>query len=216
MRFANREQAGQQLAQCLQAYRRQEATYVLALPRGGVPVAATIARVLTLPLDLCCVGKLGVPGYEELAMGAIASNGAQFLNQAIIKQMGITPEQIDGVMAEQQMILHQRERAYRGDRPYPILTDQQVILVDDGIATGATMQAAILSLQQWQVANVIVAVPVAPVGIMAEFNAWADHVYCVIESEMFSSVGQYYTAFPQLSDQQVIELLQPFFINSTP
>jgi putative phosphoribosyl transferase len=207
MYFQDRRDAGRQLATLLTHYQNMPATLVLGLPRGGVPVAAEVADTLQLPLDICLVRKLGVPGEEELAMGAIASGGAQVLNDDIIQMLRVSKAQIQGVVEQQRAILRQRELAYRGERSYPALAGQTVILVDDGIATGASMRAAIASLQQLAIVKLIVAVPVAPQGSRARLGEGMDEFYCVEESAQFGGVGQFYAHFPQLSDQAVIDIL---------
>jgi putative phosphoribosyl transferase len=207
MYFQDRRDAGRQLATLLTAYQNRPATLVLGLPRGGVPVAAEVADALQLPLDICLVRKLGVPGEEELAMGAIASGGAQVLNEDIIQSLRISEARIQQVIEQQQAILRHRERAYRGDRRYPSLAGQTIILIDDGIATGASMRAAIASLQQLDIATLIVAVPVAPLGARARLGVGVDEFYCLEESAQFGGVGQFYARFPQLADQEVIDIL---------
>jgi putative phosphoribosyl transferase len=181
---------------------------VLALPRGGVPVAFEVAQALNAPLDVLVVRKLGVPGQKELAMGAIASNGVQVLNEDIVRSLRISEAAINRVMAKEQQELERREYLYRGDRPTPKLHGRTVILVDDGFATGATMRAAVVALQQHKPAKVIVAVPVAASETCKDFEAKVDEVVCLATPSPFYSVGLWYEDFPQTTDEEVRDLLQ--------
>ena len=207
--FKDRQQAGFLLARALleEGYGDLPNLLVMGLARGGVPVAAEVARVLQAPLDVLVVRKLGTPGQEELAMGAIASGGGQVLNQEVLNSMGVTHTQLEQVEAEQRLALVQREQMYRGGRSFPNLADKTVVAVDDGLATGATMKAAIVSLKQHQAARVVVAVPVAPPDTVAELERLADAVVCLEQPKMFMAVGAWYEQFPQTSDVEVLELL---------
>ena len=182
-------------------------TLVLALPRGGVPVAFEVARALRAPLDIFLVRKLGVPGQEELAMGAIASGGVRVVNEDVVRHLGITPEVIDAVAAREQGELERRERAYRDERPAPDVRGRTVILVDDGLATGSTMRAAALALRQQGPARVVVAVPVASREACEEFRGEVDDIVCAATPEPFMGVGRWYEDFSQTTDEEVRELL---------
>lgn len=206
-RFVDRSQAGQLLAEALSSYEGKPDVLVLALPRGGVPVAYEVAKAIEAPLDVLIVRKLGTPGHSELAMGAIASGGGRVLNPDVLQLARITPEQIEQVEAEQRAELMRREQAYRGGRPFPELKDKTVILVDDGLATGATMKAAVASVKSRQPAKVVVAVPVSPIETKAELESLADEVVSLLSPPVFYAVGEWYQHFPQTSDQEVKELL---------
>jgi erythromycin esterase-like protein/hypoxanthine phosphoribosyltransferase len=206
-RFRNRNEAGRLLAEKLTAYANRPDVLVLALPRGGVPVAYEVARALGAPLDVFLVRKLGVPGYEELAMGAVATGGARVLNDQIVQRLGIPRYIIDAVAAREQQELARRERLYRGGRPPPDVRGRTVILVDDGLATGATMRAAIMALRQLQPARIIVAVPTASPETCDELKTEADDVVCGITPEPFLAVGHWYEDFSQITDEEVRDLL---------
>jgi putative phosphoribosyl transferase len=206
-RFRNRREAGQALARQLRAYTNDPNTVVLALPRGGVPVGFEIARELGLPLDIFIVRKLGVPRYEELAMGAIASGGARVLNDEVVGRLGISDEEIDAVAAREQMELERREREYRGDVALMEVEGKTVILVDDGLATGSTMRAAIQALRQKNVGSIVVAVPVGAPDSCERIAAEADEVVCAVQPEDFQAVGAWYDDFSQTTDAEVCELL---------
>ncbi|MBD0337186.1 MAG: phosphoribosyltransferase, partial [Cyanobacteria bacterium Co-bin13] len=201
-------EAGQRLAQALLSYKSQPQTWVLALPRGGVPVGAEIATVLHLPLDVCLVRKLGVPGQAELAMGAIASHGVQILNQGIIRRMGIAAEDIQRVVAAEAEELQRRDRTYRPNKPPLAIQDQTLILVDDGIATGSTLKAAIGVLRQQQPRRIVVAVPVAPPSTVEELRQEVDEVVCLTQPDPLYSISLWYSHFDQTSDETVCKLLQ--------
>jgi putative phosphoribosyl transferase len=206
-RFRDRSEAGQKLAAQLQAYANCDNVLVLALPRGGVPVAYEVARALNLPLDICLVRKLGVPGHQELAMGAIASGGVRVFNYDVIRWLSISEEAIEGVATRELRELQRRERAYRGDRPLPDIRDRTVILIDDGLATGATIRAAIAALRSQQPKEIIVAVPVAPSSLCQDLEAEVDRVVCLATPEPFYAIGLWYENFAQTSDDRVRELL---------
>ena len=206
-RFHDRREAGRLLADKLTAYANRPEVLVLALPRGGVPVAYEVARALRAPLDVFIVRKLGVPGSEELAMGAVATGGVRVLNDQIVRRLGIPDDVIDAVTTWERQELARRERLYGGDRPLPDVRGRTVILVDDGLATGATMHAAIAALRQQQPDRVVVAVPTASREVCDEFRAEADDVICAITPEPFQAVGLWYEDFSQTSDDEVRELL---------
>jgi erythromycin esterase-like protein/adenine/guanine phosphoribosyltransferase-like PRPP-binding protein len=206
-RFRDRREAGRLLAAKLTAYANRPDVVVLALPRGGVPVAYEVAQALNAPLDVFIVRKLGVPGYEELAMGAIASGGARVLNDPIVRDLRIPDYVIDRVAAEEGEELARRERAYRGGRPPLDVRGRTVILVDDGLATGATMRAAVKALRQREPARIIVAVPTASPDTCEELRAEVDEVVCAITPQPFYAVGYWYEDFTQTTDQEVRELL---------
>ena len=205
--FADRAEAGELLAERLTAYRDRDDVVVLARPRGGVPVAREVARALGVPLDVYVVRKLGVPGHEELAMGAIATGGVRLLNHDVIEALGIPMSVIDQVAAREQHELARREQAYRGDRGPIALTNKTVILVDDGLATGATMRAAVMAARQQQPARVIVAVPVGAMSTCADLAAEADDVVCVRTPDPFVAVGLWYRDFTPTTDHEVRSLL---------
>ncbi|MGQ7814331.1 phosphoribosyltransferase [Metapseudomonas furukawaii] len=206
--IADRKAAGQALVPLLNAYRGRADTLVLALPRGGVPVAYEIAMALGLRLDLMPVRKLGVPFHEELAMGAIASGGVRYLNTDVVNTHRIDGSTLEAAVERELKELNRRERAYRGDHPLPDLRDQQVILVDDGLATGATMRAAIQAVRDRGAARVIVAVPVAPSDTLAELREEVDEVACPFVPQWFSAIGCWYIDFSQVADHEVIDLLK--------
>jgi putative phosphoribosyl transferase len=207
-RFRDRTEAGRLLAAQLTAYANRPDVLVLALPRGGVPVAFEVARALHAPLDVIIVRKLGVPGYEELALGAIASGGVRVLNDDVVHMLGISTEEINQVAAHEQQEVERRERLYRGDRPACAVGGQTVILVDDGMATGATMRAAVGAVRQQQPARIVIAVPVAAAATCEEFAAEVDELVCVLRPDAFFAVGFWYEHFAQTSDEEVRDLLQ--------
>jgi len=206
-RFHNRTEAGRRLAANLAAYANRPDILVLALPRGGVPVACEVARALHAPLDVVLVRKLGVPGREELAMGAIAAGGVRVLNADVVEGLGIPNGVIDGVAAAEQRELQRRERAYRGDRPAPEVRDRIVILVDDGLATGTTMHAAVAAVRQQQPAHIIVAVPTIALASCAAFRSAVDALVWVIAPEWFGAVGLWYDDFTAPTDDEIRALL---------
>jgi putative phosphoribosyl transferase len=203
----NRQAAGRALAEALDAYRDRDDVIVLALPRGGVPVALEIAAALGAPLDLMLVRKLGTPGQEELAMGAIASGGGRVMNERVVQALGISQQAIERVAEREGRELQRREQLYRGKRPWPDLRDRCVMLVDDGLATGATMRAAVEAVRARQPAHVVVAVPVAPADTIALLREEADAVICLAEPEPFQAIGLWYMDFSQVSDEEVREML---------
>jgi putative phosphoribosyl transferase len=208
MIFRDRTDAGRQLAARLTRYADRTDVLVLALPRGGVPVAYEVAQELKAPLDIFLVRKLGVPGYEELAMGAIASGGVRVLNEDIVNYLRIPDEAIDAVVAHEQRELERRARAYRDDRPPPDVKDRVVILIDDGLATGSTMRAAAASLRLQKPGRMVVAVPVSSPETCDEFRSEVDEIVCAFTPEHFQGVGLWYEDFSQTSDEEVRELLE--------
>lgn len=206
-RFADRADAGRQLAARLDEYAGRDDVLVLALPRGGVPVGWQVAKALGVPLDVLVVRKLGTPGHAELAMGAIASGGAHVVNSQVIEQAGVTDQQIDAEVERQRHELERREKAYRGDRPYPDTSGKTVLLVDDGLATGATMRAAIQALRQYAPQEIVVAVPVAPPHVQDSTLRDADRFVALLQPAPFYAVGQWYRDFDQTEDSEVTRLL---------
>ena len=201
--FRDRLQAGRALGTALRAYRGRNDVLVLALPRGGVPVACEVAEFLGSRVDLMIVRKLGTPGQEELAMGAIASGGVRVLNRDVIEPLQIPDHAIDEVERRERREIERREHAYRGNRPRPAVAGQCVILVDDGVATGATMRAAIAALRQSKPSRIVVAVPVAPPDTVDLLRSEADEVVCLATPEPFRAIGSWYMEFPQLTDEEV-------------
>lgn len=208
MLFRDRAEAGRFLALKLAAHTGRQDTVILALPRGGVPVAFEVAKSLNAPLDVFIVRKLGVPGQEELALGATATGKVRVLNQDIIAALGISDEVIESVIAKEERELQRREQLYRGDRPPYPTEGKTVILVDDGLATGSTMHAAVLALKLRRPARVIAAVPVAAVSTCEEFKDEVDEIVCAATPKPFYSVGQWYDDFSQTTDAEVQELLR--------
>ena len=206
--FRNRAEAGQLLAEKLLKYAGCDDVNVLGLPRGGVPVAYEVARRLNAPLDVFIVRKLGVPGFEELAAGAIASGGVRVLNEDVVRALPHADEIIESVTARETAELERREQSYRNGRPPPELRDRIVILVDDGLATGATMRAAVAALRRRGAAKIIVAVPVGAPETCRELEELVDEIVCAIAPEFFQAVGQYYEDFSQTSDEEVRDLLK--------
>jgi putative phosphoribosyl transferase len=205
--FANREEAGRLLAEKLEKYAGRTDVVVLGLPRGGVPVAYEVAQRLGVSLDVFVVRKLGVPGFEELAVGAIASGGVRVLNEDIMRSLPNADQLIESVTEKETVELERREQTYRDGRPAPELRDRVVILVDDGLATGATMRAAVAALRQQGVAKIVVAAPVGAPDTCRELEQEADETICATAPEFFQAVGQYYEDFSQTSDEEVRELL---------
>jgi predicted phosphoribosyltransferase len=207
MIFRNRREAGRLLATKLSEYANHSDVVVLALPRGGVPVAYEVARALHAPLDVFIVRKLGVPGQDELAMGAIASGGSYVLNEDAVYGLGIPEEIIHRVITKERGELRRREKLYRNGRPMPYVRGQTVILVDDGLATGATMRAAVTALRQQEPARIVVAVPVGSSETCADLQRQVEEVVCAVEPHDFHSVGIWYHDFAQTSDEEVRSLL---------
>ncbi len=207
MRFGNRHDAGRALAHALVAYARRSDVLVLALPRGGVVVGFELARELGVALDVYLVRKLGAPGREELALGAIASDGTRVVNHDVVAALRITEEALAGIATREGRELERRERTYREGRAAIDVSGRTVILVDDGLATGATMRAAAIALRAREPARLVVAVPVAPRDVCRELGAFADDVVCLDASLMFRSVGSAYEDFSQTQDDEVCDLL---------
>ena len=215
-RFRDRQEAGELLAEKLTAYADQPDMIVLALPRGGVPVGAEVAKKLHAPLDVFVVRKLGLPGHPELAMGAIASGGVRVLNGDVVNTLRISDEVINAVTAEEFQELKRREQSYRGDLPPPEVEGKTVIIVDDGIATGSTMMAAISALRQLNVGRIVVATPTVARATYDYLRESADEVVAVIVPETFYGVGQWYGDFSQTSDEEVHRLLGAMNHRHTP
>lgn len=206
-RFRDRTHAGQLLAAALATYAHRPDVLVLGLPRGGVPVAFEVARALHAPLDVLVVRKLGVPGQEELAMGAIASGGVRVLNEDVVRYLALSRETIEHEVRQEQREVERREQLYRGKRAAPDLHGRPVILVDDGMATGATMRAAVAAVRQQQPAALIIAVPAAATSTCEEFADQGEQVVCLIRAESFCAVGFWYDHFEQTTDEEVRDLL---------
>ncbi|MEA2272370.1 MAG: putative phosphoribosyl transferase [Solirubrobacteraceae bacterium] len=207
-RFRDRADAGRELARHLADYAGRDDVIVLGLPRGGVPVAAEVARALRVPLDVFLVRKLGVPGHDELAMGAIASGGVRVVNQEVVDAARVTAEEIDAAARRESLELGRREAAYRGDREPPQVAGRTVILVDDGLATGSTMRAAVEALKQQGAGRIVVAVPIAARSTCEELARHVDAVVCARTPEPFYAVGLWYDDFSQTTDDEVRELLE--------
>lgn len=205
--FQNRSEAGRYLATRLANFANRDDVLVLALPRGGVPVAYEVVEALHAPLDIYLVRKLGVPGHEELAMGAIASGGVRVLNEDVVEYLRIPQSVIDSVAEIELEELERREREYRGNRPEPDVRGKTVILVDDGLATGSTMRAAAEALRQQQPARIVVAVPVSAPQTCDEYRMGVDEIVCAVTPEPFYGVGQWYVDFSQTTDEEVRQLL---------
>lgn len=206
-KYLDRHHAGKILAELLKEYTKQPNVIVLGLPRGGVPVAYEIAHQLSVPLDVLIVRKLGVPGYDELAMGAIASGGTVVFNQHILKEFTISQVEIDRVILAEKKELERRELSYRGNRPKPNLHHKIIILVDDGIATGATMRAAVNALRIQNPTKIIMAVPVAAADTCEEMSLLVDQIICPLKPYDFYAVGAWYEVFDQTTDTEVFDLL---------
>jgi predicted phosphoribosyltransferase len=206
-RFRDRTEAGRFVAKRLGHYAGRDDVVVLGLPRGGIPVAYEVARELRVAMDVFVVRKLGVPGHEELAFGAIATGGTRVLNKEMIERLALPTEWIEAIDAKERRELERRERAYRGDAPPPDLAGRTVILVDDGLATGSTMQAAAQAVRHDDPAAVVVAVPVADPEVCAALRAVADEVVCVVTPQPLGAVGAWYEDFSQTSDDEVRDLL---------
>lgn len=205
--FKDRAHAGRLLAEVLMPYANRDDVIVLALPRGGVPVAYEVAKKLGAPLDVLVVRKLGVPGWEELAMGAIASGGIRVLNERVIRSHGISDEAIETAVAQQTKELQRRELAYRGHSGAPTIRDKTVLLVDDGIATGSTIRAAVRALRPQQPRRIVIAVPISAPDSFAELRPLVDDLITLMLPEDFCAVGQCYEDFSQTTDDEVATLM---------
>jgi len=208
MTFVNRVDAGRRLAKKLGAYARRRGVLVLGIPRGGVPVAFQVAAELEAPLDVFAVRKLGVPGHEELAFGAIATGGIRVVDAQIVEEAGISDLEIELIAAKERQELDRRERVYRGARPPFHLEGKTVILVDDGIATGASTRAAIAALRQLRPASIVLAAPIAPASTCRHLRPEVDDLICLDTPETFYAIGEFYEDFSQVSDEEVTTLLQ--------
>ena len=206
--YRDRRDAGRQLARLLELYANQPDVLVFGLPRGGVPVAYEVALALGAPLDVFLVRKLGVPGHEELAMGAIASGGVRVLNEELVADLRIPRDRVEAVVAREEAELLRRDRLYRGDRPPPEVQGKTVILVDDGLATGSTMLAAIAALRPQQPARLVCAVPIASRTVCEEIRSVVDEMICAATPDTFYAVGVWYEDFRPTSDEEVQALLR--------
>jgi putative phosphoribosyl transferase len=206
--FKDRADAGRKLAQELPGYGDRTDVIVLGLPRGGVPVAFEVAKALKAPLDIFLVRKLGAPGQEELAMGAIAPGGVRVLNHNVVQALNISDEIIETIAAGEQQELERREQAYRGDRPKPDVRGRTLILVDDGLATGASMRAAVIALRRQEPAGIIVAVPTAAAETCEALKGEVDEIVCVATPQPFLGIGASYEEFSQMTDEEVRELIE--------
>ncbi len=208
MKFRDRIDAGRLLANELKKYANDKNAILLALPRGGVVVGYEISKILNLPLEALLVRKLGTPGQEELAMGAIAMGNVRVLNEDVIKGLGIPRDVIDEVTEQEKRELERRNQVYRHGQPLPHLENRTVILVDDGLATGATMQAAVLAVKKLNPAYIIIAVPISAKNTYLKFKSQVDEIICLDQPEMFFGIGQWYDHFPQNTDEEVMQLLE--------
>ena len=215
-RFRNRSEAGRRLARKLDRFANRDDVIVLALPRGGVPVAYEVARLLGAPLDVFLVRKLGVPGHEELAMGAIASGGVRVLNDEVVRMLQIPPHVIERVAGEEHRELERRSREYRGDGETPDVAGKTTILIDDGLATGSTMRAAAEALRRLNPRRIVIAVPTAAAETCQLFRGIVDEVVCDITPDPFHAVGLWYDDFSQTTDREVRDLLERSRTHSSP
>lgn len=206
--FADRAEGGHELAKALSRYRGASDAIVIGLPRGGVVTAAAVAKDLGLPLDVLIVRKLGTPGHEELAMGAIGPGGVRVLNEEVVSALRIAPEKIEMEARRERIELERRERLYRGSRPPLDFAGKTVILTDDGLATGSTMWVAVAVVRSHKPARIVLAVPVAPPDTLARFRPAVDELVCLEEPEPFQAVGLWYREFAQVEDEEVVEMLQ--------
>ena len=206
-RFQNRTDAGRRLASELRQYANRNDVLVLALPRGGVPIGYEVAKELGAPLDVFVVRKIGLPWQEELAMGAVASGGVRVLDRNLIRVAHVSDDDVQRIANAEEQELVRREKLYRGDRPFPSLRGKTIILVDDGLATGASMRAAVEALRHEEPARIVVAVPVAPPETCDAFRNIADEIVCAETPEPFTAVGQWYDDFTQTTDDDVRDLL---------
>lgn len=206
--FEDRRQAGKQLAQRLTKYAGRSDVAVLGLARGGLAVASEVAKALNAPLDVFVVRKLAVPGYLELAMGAIASGGVRVMNEEVVRSLGITDDQIQTIAAAEQKELERREHEYRAETERLAVSDKIAILVDDGLATGASMRAAVEALRRQHPGRIVVAVPAAPASVCQEFQGAVEEVVCLITPQPFFGVGAWYRDFSQTTDREVRILLE--------
>lgn len=215
-RFHNRTDAGRQLAAALVRYGGRNDVVVLGLPRGGLPVAFEVAWALDAPLDVFVVRKIGLPGHEEFGIGAIASGGVRVVDEEVLRAYGVDADTLDRITDRERRELERRERVYRDDRPFPALEDRVVILVDDGLATGSTMRAAIAALRAKRPREIVVAVPVGARETCAAIAQLADHLVCLETPDPFYAVGLWYENFDQTDDEEVHELLERAAARSAP
>ncbi len=208
--FSNRQDAGQQLAKKLLSYADKKDVIILALPRGGVPVAHEVAIVLHVPLDVLIVRKLGVPYNEELAMGALAMGGTILLDRELIESLGISRDMIEDVIHRETLELNRRNDLYRGGSEFPDVKGKIVLLIDDGIATGSTIKAALMALKKHKPNKIVVAVPVAPSSVYEDLYGMADEIVCLLTPDLFYAVGQAYMTFSQTTDGEVQKILGKF------
>lgn len=208
MIFANRQEAGQLLAEKLSDYAKMEDCIILALPRGGLPIAYEIQKKLKVPMDICLVRKLGAPGQKELAIGAITMGNVRVLNSDIIDSLGISEAEIDHIAKIEQAELTRRNELYRQGRPAPLIKGKTVILVDDGLATGATMRVAIKAVKALKANEIVVAVPVSAADTYLEIKEEVDKIVCLQVEKLFYAVGQWYEDFPQVTDDEVVMILK--------
>lgn len=213
-RFEDRTEAGWRLAEALQAYNRKRDTVVMALPRGGVPIGYEVAEALSLPLDIWLVRKLGAPGQGELAIGAIAMGGISYLNEDIVRSLGVRQQQVDDIIEKETRELRRRNEIYRSNRSPTPVKGKIVIIVDDGLATGATMHVAVESLRKAGAARIVVAVPVGPADTCDELKKIADEVVCLYKPAPFYGVGQWYKNFTQLEDGIVREYIERHILHN--
>jgi len=206
--FKGRYAAGEQLADLLVKYKKQSNTIVLGLPRGGVVTAFSLAKKLQLPLNVICPRKIRAPQNPELALGAVTETGIAFYNWPLIRQLGVTEQELNKEIEEQRLSAQQRSLLFRRELPPLVVKDKTIIIVDDGLATGATMRAAIQELKQLNAMKIVVAVPVSPPDTLQEINGIVDEVYCIETPEFFQAVGQFYEHFDQVSDDEVLDLLE--------
>jgi putative phosphoribosyl transferase len=206
--FRDRTEAGRLLASKLSEYTNRKDVLVLALPRGGVPVGFEVAKALNVPLDIIVVRKLGVPGHEELAMGAIAPGGLRVLDAGVVQRSHVSNSTIDSIVAKEQAEMERREKVYRGNSPAPEVRDKTVILVDDGLATGSTMRVAAAAVRRGEPAQIVVAVPTAPPSSVHDLRTEVDELIAYMTPRLFFGVGQWYQKFNQVSDDEVCALLQ--------
>jgi len=216
MLFHDRRDAGRALARALVHYAERPDVIVLALPRGGVPVGVEVASALGVPLDIFLVRKLGFPGNEEYAMGAIASGGVRVVDETLLREIGIPPIAVERVVQQEERELRRRERAYRGDLPAVALAGRTAILVDDALATGSSMRAAVRAVRERGARRIVVAVPVGPADTVRELALLADEVVCVSSPEPFLAVGRFYESFDQTTDREVLELLRQVHVGPKP
>ena len=215
-RFLNRTEAGRELAAELSRYAGRSDVLVLALPRGGVPVAFEIAVALDVPLDVFVVRKLGLPGHEEFGIGAIASGGVRVVDESVLRAYGVDSDTLEQITQRERRELERREHRYRDDRPFPVIQDRVVILVDDGLATGSTMRAAIAALRAERPREIVVAVPVGAPETCSAMSRLADDVVCLMTPEPFYAVGLWYENFDQTDDDEVHDLLERAAMRAVP